>query len=84
MAVALETEPTFRPGKPKWLFTGKYVSLNPIDLGYENAPWDISPDGKRFLMMKEAQTAASTSEGLRKINVVLNWFEELKQRVSSN
>ena len=43
-------------------------------------PWDISPDGKRFLMMKEAGTAAA-AEGPRKINIVLNWFEELKQRV---
>ncbi len=38
--------------------------------------WDISPDGKRFLMLKDAAV-----EGSRKINIVLNWFEELKQRV---
>jgi hypothetical protein len=37
--------------------------------------WDISPDGKRFLMLKEAEAEAS-----RKINIVLNWFEELKQK----
>ena len=43
--------------------------------------WDISPDGKRFLMMKEPAATASAGGGPRKINIVLNWFEELKQRV---
>ena len=35
-------------------------------------------DGQRFLMLKpvESQTSAPTQ-----INVVLNWFEELKRRV---
>jgi hypothetical protein len=47
----------------------------------DGQPWDISPDGKRFLMMKEPEAAASASGSPRKINVVLNWFEELKQRV---
>jgi Tol biopolymer transport system component len=42
--------------------------------------WDISPDGKRFLMVKEPSTASSGG-GPRKINIVLNWLEELKQRV---
>ena len=40
-----------------------------------------SPDGKRFLMMKETGTTTSSDGGPRKINIVLNWFEELKQRV---
>jgi hypothetical protein len=39
--------------------------------------WDISPDGKLFLMMKEA----GPLQGQRKINIVLNWLEELKQRI---
>ena len=40
-----------------------------------------SPDGKRFLMMKETGAPTSSDGGPRKINIVLNWFEELKQRV---
>jgi hypothetical protein len=32
-------------------------------------PWDINPDGKQFLMTKEA---GSTSGGPRRINVVVN------------
>jgi hypothetical protein len=40
----------------------------------------FSHDGKRFLMMKEV-SAASAGGGPQKINIVLNWLEELKQRV---
>jgi hypothetical protein len=45
------------------------------------ATWDISPDGKRFLMMKETGAAASAGGRSRKINLVVNWFEELKRLV---
>jgi hypothetical protein len=44
-------------------------------------PWDISHDGKRFLMMKDIDSNASASGLPQHINIVLNWFEELKQRV---
>jgi eukaryotic-like serine/threonine-protein kinase len=71
MAVQVETEPTFNLLKPRVLFKGTYLS------------WDISPDGKRFLMIKPPKStgAGPTEAGPRKINIVLNWFEELKQRV---
>jgi len=81
MAVAVETEPTFKAGKPETVFRGKYTFYAPA----EEHPWDISPDGKRFLMMKEiASTGESAAESPRKINIVLNWTEELKQRVPVN
>ena len=49
MAAQENTEPTFNASKPKTLFRGNYVT------GYaENPEWDISPDGKRFLMMKHS------------------------------
>jgi len=73
MAVPVETAPTFNPGKPTVLFRGTHSKCTWLaDYTY----WDISPDGKHFLMMKEAATEAP-----RKINIVLNWIEELKQRV---
>ena len=73
MVVTVETEPTFRVGKPEELFEGSYTvsSTNPGFLQY----YDISPDGQRFLMIKTAE--GSTAQ----INVVLNWFEELKRLV---
>jgi len=78
MAVAVDTKSTFSAGKPKMLFQGTYLT------GYEDSPaWDMSPDGKLFLMMKPpASTAAAPTPAVpRKINIVLNWLEELKQRV---
>jgi hypothetical protein len=50
----------------------------------EGTPWDMSRDGKRFLMIKlPASTGASPAAAAPrpKINIVVNWFEELKQRV---
>jgi len=79
MAVAVETEPTFKAGKPETLFSGTYASAS-----QQAHTWDISPDGKRFLMMKEVAStseSAAAEETPRKINIVLNWFEELKQKV---
>jgi hypothetical protein len=50
---------------------------------YYLSNWGISPDNKRFLMMKPAAASdgESAAEIPRKINIVLNWFEELKERV---
>jgi len=80
MAVSVKTEPTFNPGKPVAIFQGTYFpsSYDPFTI----ATWDISPDGKLFLMMKESTGDAST-EGTSspKINIVVNWFEEVKERV---
>jgi serine/threonine-protein kinase len=38
--------------------------------------YDVSPDGQRFLVLKDAQ-----QQGAAQINVVLNWTEELKRLV---
>jgi hypothetical protein len=87
MAIEVGTEPTFEFGKPEVLF-------NPVDIGLDYATtfFDISrPDGKRFLMMKEAATTDNESQAKeapaerpRKIIVVTNWFEELKERVPAD
>jgi serine/threonine protein kinase len=81
MAVAVEAEPTFSPGKPKVLFKGTYVSW---DAPFDFTLWDISPDGKRFLMIKPTPVSTGATPAAvssrPKINIVLNWFEELKQR----
>ena len=39
------------------------------------------PDGKRSLMIKPPGSTTPAEGGLRKINIVLNWLEELKQRL---
>jgi len=81
MAVPVKSEAGFNPGAPATLFRGTYASLNVNITTFEQNPWDISLDGKRFLMIKEQAPAASQYEVPRRINIVLNWTEELKQRV---
>jgi serine/threonine protein kinase/Tol biopolymer transport system component len=81
MAVPVKTGPGFSIEAPELLFHGRYVSAGFVVSTLELNPWDISPDGMRFLMMKELRTAASELGGPRKITVVLNWVEELKERV---
>jgi serine/threonine-protein kinase len=75
MAVAVETEPTFTPGRPSILFDEGEYGLHPP--GFINH--DISPDGRQFLMIKD-ETASEQTQ----INVILNWFEELKRLVPTD
>jgi hypothetical protein len=75
----VQSEPVFKPGKPEVLFQGKFVPAP----SQNNPMWDVHPDGKRFLMMKDAVPAGKPAASLesQKFIIVLNWFEELKQRV---
>ncbi len=43
--------------------------------------YDMSPDGKRLLMVFPAGQPDTGEPRRPQINVVLNWFEELKARV---
>jgi hypothetical protein len=40
--------------------------------------YDVSPDGRRFLMIKSLNAAVPASAAVQ-IVVVQNWFEELKR-----
>ena len=73
MAVDIATQPSFAAGKPRMLFAGQYL---PTPTTFPN--YDVSPDGQRFLMLKPTEQARAAPT---QINVVLNWFEELKQKV---
>ena len=84
MAVKVETSPTFKAGTPKVLFQRTPVLSS--NMGGRGIAWDISPDGKRFLMMKPPETLDEEITEIieanpRKIIIVNNWFEELKQKV---
>ncbi len=60
------------------MFTCGYIP-NP---GGGITPYDITADGKRFLMVFPADQADSVTEtAAERINIVLNWFEDLKERV---
>ena len=71
MAVEITTEPTFRAGTPRLLFEGSYGRSSG-----GSAFYDVTSDGQSFLMVQAAH------EG--QINVVLNWFEELKRLVPTD
>jgi eukaryotic-like serine/threonine-protein kinase len=73
MAVDIAAQPGFTAGKPLMLFERQYV---PTPVTFPN--YDVSPDGQRFLMLKLSEQAEAAPT---QINVVLNWFEELKQKV---
>ena len=53
------------------LFERQYLSITSTTPSY-----DVAPDGQRFLMLKGNEETQATQ-----INIVQNWFEELKRRV---
>jgi serine/threonine-protein kinase len=75
MAVDIATKPGFTVGKPRMLFEGQYEVTPGAFPSY-----DVSSDGQRFLMLKSSESAQAAPT---QINVVLNWSEELKQKVST-
>jgi Tol biopolymer transport system component len=78
MVVDVKTEPTFSLGTPQKLFQSEYLPFSES----AGTPWDIHPDGDRFIMIKPPPgVSATVATGPRKINIVLNWDEELKERV---
>jgi serine/threonine protein kinase/Tol biopolymer transport system component len=68
MVVTIQTEPTFWKSEPKTLFERL--------LEGQFGPGVVAPDG-RFLMIQPVEPEPSAT----KINLILNWFEELKERV---
>jgi len=74
MVVPVQMEPAFKAEKPELLFEGSYLySITNLSTNY-----DVTPDGQRFVMVQGAEVEQT------QINVVLNWFEELKQVVPTN
>ena len=58
---------------PKVLFERRFATVNNPS---GDAWYDVSPDGRRFLMLKPDEAS-----GAARIVMVQNWLEELKQRV---
>jgi serine/threonine-protein kinase len=77
MAVEVTTRPTFSARTPALLFAGHYLHRSLHHSPLDPAPYDVTPDGRRFLMIQSDPQEPSATQ----INVVLNWFEELKRRV---
>jgi serine/threonine-protein kinase len=68
MMVEVETDSAFTAAKPKLLFEGQFETHRIA------ANYDITNDGRRFLMIRSEKESAP-----KKLQVVLNWSEEVKR-----
>jgi hypothetical protein len=78
MSVPVEPGATWKAGTPTRVLEGRYFP-QVAEVGLAYRPYDVSPDGKRFLVIEtvgEQQPTAPPG-----IIVVQNWLEELKRRV---
>jgi eukaryotic-like serine/threonine-protein kinase len=82
-AVTVKTTPTFSASNPAPLLKTAYFSgFGGGGQAVAGRTYDVSPDGQRFLMIKEAGKDASTKDQVQvSLVVVQNWFEELKRLV---
>ena len=78
-SISITTKPTFAFGEPVSLpgGTGGLQSRNPMT---EPRVWDFAPDGKQLIGVANGN-GGQRSTGGPQIQVVLNWFTDLKQRV---
>ena len=75
MIVQVTTGETWSAETPVPLFAAPYMLDNAAG-GGGNPNYDISPDGEQFIFVESGSSGVSPH-----ISVVLNWFEELKERV---
>jgi serine/threonine-protein kinase len=71
MAVDVETGASFRASKPRVLYESRFL---PGTTGA--ARFAVSPDGQRFLLTAPSESSPASGQ----INVVVNWFEVVRQR----
>jgi eukaryotic-like serine/threonine-protein kinase len=74
-SVSTRTTPTFTAGKPTLLFQGQYYVA---PTGSPRAQYDVTADGKRFLMLA-AVASTDIAGGRPRFVVVQNWLDELKR-----
>ena len=74
MVVEVETEPTLRVSPPEELWEEPHFEGGGI------RQYHVAPDG-RFLMIRQGSAPTAAAPAAPELVVVLNWFEELKERV---
>jgi eukaryotic-like serine/threonine-protein kinase len=75
LAVPVSTARDITLGSPAILFEGRF-DTDPFNNDATN--YDVTNDGQRFIMVRRTTDPDSS---LQRLNVVFNWFEELKARV---
>ena len=79
MVVTVSTNPTFSAGRPQELWKGHYshgMSSSCGLPGLTSSNYDVTADGKRFLMIKDADQDSAIS---KQIVVVLGWADEVRR-----
>ncbi len=77
MVVEISTEPALKVTAPRVLFEGRYIRSGTRP-GYPE--YDVTANGRRFVMVQPVEPESAPTQ----INVVLNWFEELKRLVPTD
>ena len=75
-AVSVKTSPSFSVGNPMTV-----VGLPTIELGGSRT-YDVTRDGRRFLVAAPVSGGRSGVVATPEIEIVINWFEDLKKRVT--
>ncbi len=81
MAVPVSTASGFTSGRPQEIWKGHYshgMSTSCGPPGLTSSNYDVAPDGKRFLMIRDEDQDSATS---RQIIVALSWADELNRLV---
>jgi hypothetical protein len=73
-SVPVDTSGDFSYGKPARLLDKRYYAV-------QIRTYDVSRDGQRFLLIKDAETVDHQTVASPGVTVVQNWFDELKRRV---
>jgi len=81
VAISAASDGTVAAGPPVKILNKRYYAGASV-LGLDLRGYDIAPDGQRFLMIKEPESAQPVSQPASMI-LVLNWSEELKARLPS-
>jgi len=72
MSVTISTSPSFQAAMPQKLFSGVYNLRSNSGVSY-----DVDPKGGRFVMIRRAEESVTPPQ----VQVVVNWFDELRRLV---
>jgi serine/threonine-protein kinase len=82
MSVSVESRGAWHAGTPAQVVAASYLTIGfaGVQTVFTGRSYDVSADGTRFLMIKNASESGATLPAASMI-VVQNWFDELRRRV---
>jgi Tol biopolymer transport system component len=75
--IDVNAEPPFVDSRARVLFQGRMGGTTPID------SYDIAPDGQRFVTITRSDDEQAL-QPVERVNIVLNWFDELERLVPTD